>query len=226
MEIFMKNTSIFDIVGPIMIGPSSSHTAGAVRLGLMARKIYNSELKKVVFTLYNSFAKTGKGHGTDKGLLGGIQGFEVDDTRIKEAHEYAQKAGIKYEFRYKDNPDRHPNAVDIEFLNGSEMSISGNSIGGGEIKITAINGFNVDLDGTLPTLLMVYKDKPGMISKVTGFIQEAQINIATLNCDREAKGETATMTICLDSVLPEDIVDKIKNLPDVYLVRNIDVLRK
>ena len=220
----MKYISIFDIVGPTMIGPSSSHTAGAVRLGLLARKIYGEKPESIKFTIYNSFAKTGKGHGTDKGLVGGILGFNVDDSRIKNAYEYAQEINI--EFNRANNANRHPNAVDIEFSGNTPMLISGNSLGAGEIQITGVNSYKVDLRGDFPTLLLIYKDQPGMIWKVTKIIQEKNINIASLNCERVEKGEEAFMSICLDSLLPAEAIDKISEISEIYLVRNFDALEK
>jgi L-serine dehydratase len=222
----MKYTSIFDIVGPVMVGPSSSHTAGAVRIALLAQKIYGEKPAKIIFKLYNSFAKTGYGHGTDNGLVAGVLGFNVDDTRIKKAKELATKENIDFEFKMNDDPNRHPNSVDIEFYGKADMIVSGNSIGAGEVKIFKINDFQVELNGDLPTLLMVYKDRPGIISRVTGFIQETGINVATLNCDRKARGKEASMAICLDSILPENIIKKIRQLPDMYFVRNIEALKK
>jgi L-serine dehydratase len=222
----MKYISLFDIVGPIMVGPSSSHTAGAVRLGFLAGKIYGLKPKKVKFTLYNSFAKTGKGHGTDKGLLGGILGLYVDDIKIRDAYNFADEQNIEYQFQTREDPVRYPNSVDIEFLEPETMKISGDSVGAGEILIKAINGFNVDMNGDYPTILLIYKDKPGMLSKVSAIIQESNVNIASLNCERNAKGKEASMSICLDSVIREHVVEEITQIPDVYWVRSIDRLRK
>jgi L-serine dehydratase len=222
----MKYISIFDIVGPSMVGPSSSHTAGAIRIGLLARKIYGRKPNWVKFTLYNSFAKTGKGHGTDKGLVGGVLGFSVNDEKIKDSFKYAREQGIKIEFEMKEDFSRHPNAVDIKLYNESSMMISGSSLGAGEIQIDGINGFKVDLRGDFPTLLMIYKDQPGMLWKITKFIQDANINIATLHCERKDKGREASTVVCLDSLLPEEIVDKINTTPGIYTVRSIDMLEK
>jgi L-serine dehydratase len=222
----MEYISIFDIIGPVMIGPSSSHTAGAVRLGNLARKILGENPNKVSFTLYNSYAKTGKGHGTDKGLLAGILGLNVDDSRIKFAYEIAKENDLEYKFFYKNSSSRHPNSVDIEFHTPSNITISGDSLGAGEVKITSINGFNVDLRGHLSTLLIVYKDIPGMIWRVTKLLQEKNINIASLKCDRNAKGADASMSICVDETLSNDIIEHLKKLPDVYMVRSIEALEK
>ena len=129
----MKQTSIIDIISPVMVGPSSSHTAGAIRLGLLARNIYHEVPDKVTFKLYNSFARTGKGHGTDKGLLAGVLGLSVDDTRIKDIFHSDIAKSIEYEFQYLDDFNRHPNAVDFIFEGRRNMKISGNSVGAGEI---------------------------------------------------------------------------------------------
>ena len=216
----MKTKGLFDVISPIMIGPSSSHTAGAIRLGLMARTIYNAPIKKVSFTLYNSFAQTGKGHGTDKGLLAGIMGCHVDDVRTKNIFSITD---IEYEFHFAEDLSRHPNSVDIKI--NDDMMISGCSIGAGEIRITEINGFSVNLAGQYHTILLMYKDKPGMISTVSKFVQDRDINIASLHCDRNEKGGVASMYLALDAEPQEEIVDDIKNINDVYFatkVRKLD----
>lgn len=220
----MAYISLFDIAGPTMIGPSSSHTAGAVRLGLFARKIYGKNPKKVKFTLYNSFAQTGKGHGTDKGLIGGVLGFSVEDDRIKDAFSCAESSGIDVDFAYEIDPSKHPNEVDITF--DEQMYVTGASLGAAKISITSIDGFKVDIRGDYPTLILIYKDQPGMIWKVTKFIQDTNINIATLDCARHGRGQEAFMSICLDSVLPEETLNKIKEISSIYYLRNIDILEK
>lgn len=212
----MKTKGLFDVISPIMIGPSSSHTAGAIRLGLMARTIYNAPIKKVSFTLYNSFAQTGKGHGTDKGLLAGIMGCHVDDVRTKNIFSITD---VEYEFHFAEDLSRHPNSVDIKI--NDDMMISGCSIGAGEIRITEINGFSVNLAGQYHTILLMYKDKPGMISTVSKFVQDRDINIASLHCDRNEKGGVASMYLALDAEPQEEIVDDIKNINDVYFVTKV-----
>jgi len=220
----MKQSSLFDIISPIMVGPSSSHTAGAVRLGLLARNIYGLSPKKVTFKLYNSYAKTGKGHGTDKGLLAGVLGFAVDDVRIKDIFNSAEAKEFEYEFEFLEDFNRHPNAVDFIFEGKQKMYISGDSIGAGNVKIKEINRFSVELSGDYNTLIMIYKDRPGVLSKVTGLIQNEKINIASLICDRSAKGEDASMSIGLDSALNYSVVEKIKQIEDLYLVRHVGKL--
>lgn len=207
----MNQKTLFDVISPIMVGPSSSHTAGAIRLGLMARNIYSQPIKKVVFRLYNSFAQTGKGHGTQKGLLAGILGYKVSDNRIK--HIFDITKDIEYSYEYANDIGRHPNSVDIEI--DDKMFITGDSIGAGEIKITSINGFSVGISGNYHTILLIYKDKPGMISTVSNIIQAKNINIASLHCDRNEKGGKASMYIALDTEADESILEQISKIADV-----------
>lgn len=218
----MKQSTIIDIISPIMAGPSSSHTAGAIRLGLMAKNIYNGKIKSVTFRLYNSFALTGKGHGTDKGLLAGLLGLTVDDSRIKNIFNSDIAKQFDYNYEYTQDFNRHPNAVDftIDGENG-RMIISGESVGAGEIAIRKINDFTVKLTGKYNTLLLIYKDVPNMIARVTNAIH---INIASLNCDRYAKGEEASMSICLDGSVDDKVLDFLKNIKNVYFVSYIKKL--
>lgn len=217
----MTQKSLFSVISPIMAGPSSSHTAGAVRLGLMARNIYNKEFKNVKFVLYNSFATTGFGHGTDKGLLAGLLGYTVDDADIKNIFDIVKN--INYSYDYKQDISRHPNSVDI--IIDDSMTISGDSVGAGEIRINNINGFSADIDGTYDTLILTYKDKPGMISTISNIIQKQKINIASLHCDRAAKGGIATMYVALDIPIGDNVIGKIKQIDDVFYAANIRKLK-
>ena len=217
----MKQTSIIDIISPVMVGPSSSHTAGAVRLGLLAKNIYNEIPDKVVFKLYNSYAQTGKGHGTDKGLLAGVLGLSVDDVQIKDIFDSEISKEFQYEFQFYEDFNRHPNAVDIIFEGRRNMVISGNSVGAGEVEITNIDGFSVSLTGKYNTLLLVYKEVPNMISRVTNSLH---VNIASFHCDRSAKGQEASMTICLDGEINQKVVDFLNLIEDVYMIRYIKKL--
>lgn len=220
----MRQSSIIDIISPIMAGPSSSHTAGAVRLGLLARNVYNTKPDKITFKLYNSYAHTGKGHGTDKGLLAGILGFPVDDVRIKNVFETPEAKELNYSFEFLDDFNRHPNAVDFIFEGGLNMTVSGDSIGAGEILLTKINNFSVNLDGKYNTLLVVYEDVPGVISAVTHIIQEDNVNIASLHCDRNGKGKDASMCICVDGELSKRCLNAVSDLKKMYIVRYIKKL--
>lgn len=217
----MKQTSIIDIISPIMVGPSSSHTAGAVRLGLLAKNIYNEKPEKVIFKLYNSYAQTGKGHGTDKGLLAGVLGLGVDDVRIRNIFDSEIAKTIQYEFEYYEDFNRHPNAVDFIFEGKRNMKISGNSVGAGEIEITNIDDFSVNLTGKYNTLLLVYKDVPNMISRVTNSIH---VNIASFHCDRSGKGQDASMCITVDGEINQKVIDFLGLIDDVYMISYIKKL--
>lgn len=220
----MKKSTLFDIISPVMIGPSSSHTAGAVRLGLLAKNIYKNTPKKVVFKLYNSYAHTGKGHGTEKGLLAGVLGLSVDDRRIKNIFESDIAKEIDYSFEYYDNFKYHPNAVEMIFDGENKMFIAGESVGAGEVAIRKIDDFNVKLTGKYNTLILVYKDMPGMISQVTSILQSKNINIASLICDRNAKGKEASMIISIDGNIDSAVVETVEEIPEVYFVSYVEKL--
>lgn len=217
----MKQRSLFDVISPIMTGPSSSHTAGAVRLGLLVKNIYNDMPEKITFKLYNSFAQTGKGHGTDKGLLAGFLGIKVDSESIKSIFDSDLSKQFEYQYEFEQNIDRHPNAVDFIIEGKINLKVSGNSVGAGNVEITKIDDFVTKISGEYNTLLLFYKDKPGMISKVSSLIQKENINIASLDCDRNARGQTASMCICVDGNIPQNVISNIENIEDIYFVRNI-----
>lgn len=220
----MNESSILDIISPIMVGPSSSHTAGAVRIGLLAKNIYKEDIKKVKIVLYNSYAKTGPGHGTDKGLLAGLLGFGVDNTIIKDVFRSSEASKIEYTFEYQESFTRHPNAVDFIFEGALDMSVSAKSVGGGEIVVDKINNFDVHIDGKYDSLVIVVKDALGTISKVTDIIQKNNINIASLNCERTARAQSASCCIALDTSMPEDIINKIERKIKPYLIRYVKKL--
>ena len=162
-----KDYSVFDVVGPNMIGPSSSHTAGAARLGKSASKIAGKPVKEVKFLLHGSFAETYKGHGTDKALVGGILGFDPDDARIKHSFELAKEQGVKFEFIKTDLGENvHPNTVKMEMIleDGSKSSVMGASIGGGNIKLTEMDGLALDFNGARSAVVLEIKDIPGAIA--------------------------------------------------------------
>lgn len=223
-----KAKTLFDVIGPVMIGPSSSHTAGAVRIGYLAGKIFGEKPAKLTFKLYNSFSKTGKGHGTDKGLLGGVLGYDVDNEKIKTAYQEADKLGIDYAFEYLEDYTRHPNSVDVILENDNigKMEISGISVGAGEVAITKIDGYKFNINGDYDTIILIYKDKPGMIYRVTALLQSQNINIASMHCDRKAKGKQASMGLCIDGGISDFVIKELQNIEEVYLIRNIEVLKK
>ncbi len=217
----MAHKTLLDVISPIMVGPSSSHTAGAVRIGLMAREIYGRPIKTVQFRLYNSFATTGKGHGTDKALLAGILGLEVDNTRIKNI--FNEELDVDYSFEFIEDSNKHPNAVRI--IINDEMTIRAESVGSGEISVTNINGFQVNITGRYNSILMIYKDVPGIISKVTDLIQKKNVNIASLLCDRDIKGGNASMYIALDSEIDQDLIAAVEKINSVSFVVGIRKLK-
>lgn len=219
----MKDFSIFDIVGPNMIGPSSSHTAGACKLGKVAHRLMKGEIKQVNFYLHGSFAKTYRGHGTDKALLGGILGFNEDDERIKHSFEIAEERGIVFHFHESDLGEVHPNTVKIEMENqqSEQLTILGSSIGGGNIVITEIDGVKLEFTGDYPTLIIPHTDKPGVIAKVTAILSLYNINIAFMRVYRYNRGKSAFMVIETDNDIDVEILKHIKNveyIANAYLV--------
>lgn len=222
----MSNISVFDIMGPIMIGPSSSHTAGAERLGKAARTICGGEIKSAVFYLHGSFAKTYKGHGTDRALVAGILGMETDDENIKESFAIAEKQGISIRFEEADLGDVHPNTVKIELtkLDDTKMTVTGSSIGGGNIMINNIDGDDVEFSGKFPVIIIRHTDKPGMVSKISLIIALYGINIATLKVGRQTKGQIATTVIESDNVIPSEAVEEIQRINNVSSVRTLGAI--
>lgn len=218
-----KNKTLLDVIGPIMIGPSSSHTAGACRIGLMAGRIFGNSVKNVDFILYNSFAKTGFGHGTQLALLSGVMGLDPDNSLIRNAFKIAQDKGINYSFSYKEDLNVHPNGVDIKFFHeGKEISVSGASLGAGEFSINKINGYKFDLRGDYITLVLIYKDTPGVVYRVANLIQNQNVNIASMHCDRNAKGQVASMGIALDNEVSEYTMQKLSEINDMYFIRKLE----
>lgn len=220
----LKFQSVFDIIGPVMIGPSSSHTAGAVRIGKVVHSIFGEIPDSVTFALYNSFAKTYQGHGTDKALVAGIMGMDTDNPDIKNSLEIAHQRGIKIYWEImKESNAPHPNTVKITVTKGDKkMSITGISIGGGNIQVTELNGFSVSLSMNTPTLIVVHQDVPGMIAQVTDNLSKHNINIAQMTVTRENQGQKAIMIIEVDSRDCQDCVNEIANIPHLYNVNFFD----
>ena len=221
----MSFISVFDVLGPNMIGPSSSHTAGAAAIALLARKMFHYDLKTVEFTLYGSFAQTYKGHGTDRALLGGIMGFSTDDRRIPDSFAIADQSGLSYRFATDcTDTEVHPNTVDILMSddNGHALSVRGESIGGGKVRITRIDQVEVDFTGEYSTLIVIQQDKPGVIAHITRCLSEKNVNIAYMKLYREEKGSTAYSIVESDGVLPGDAAEQIRQNPyvqDVMLIQ-------
>lgn len=213
----MVTRSVFEIIGPMMIGPSSSHTAGAVRIGRFARTVLDERPVSAKIVLYGSFAKTYKGHGTDKALVGGLLGMDTDNESIKEALAIAKKTGLEINLELEESFDLHPNTVGI-FLtgcSGKKVFVEGSSIGGGNILISKINEFEVNIHGRLPALLVEHEDKPGAIGRVTTFLGENGINIAEMKMARTQKGANNFMVIETDHNFSDSILDMIKKLPSI-----------
>lgn len=222
----MNFLSIFDVIGPNMIGPSSSHTAGAVSMALLTRKMCPAPVQKVTFTLYGSFAKTYRGHGTDRALLGGILGFATDDERIRDSFSWAAKYGVEYKYVVDDEaPTEHPNTVDIdvECNNGYCLLVRGESIGGGKVKIVRINQIDVEFTGEYSTLIVKQKDKPGVVTHICQCLSNQNVNIAFMRLFREDKGATAYTVVESDEQIPNDILAEIEKNDKVYELMLIQI---
>lgn len=208
---------VFDIIGPIMIGPSSSHTAGAVRIGLMARKILGEEPVQATIELHGSFAQTYKGHGTDKAIIAGIMGFATDDERIKDALSIADSKGLKYQINTIDLGDAHPNTAVIYLIGeaGRMSKLVGASIGGGNIRITNIDEYDVELTGQYHTLISIHHDRPGVITKVTSILAKYKINVAFMRVSRKSRGAEALMIIEVDEAISDDVLEETKQVRGV-----------
>ncbi len=222
----MANIGIFDVLGPVMIGPSSSHTAGAARLGKIARTIVNQPIKEVTFLLHGSFRETYKGHGTDRALVAGILGMLPDDVRLKDSIAIAESEGITLRFLPADLGQVHPNTVKflITDSNDIQWEILGSSIGGGLIEIYEINGNKVKITGEYPTIITCHDDIPGTVSKISTLFYENKINIAFMTLVRSQKGKDATMTFEIDDSISEEIIDTIKAIDGVNRVILINSL--
>ncbi len=221
--------NVFDIIGPVMIGPSSSHTAGAVRLGRVANKLIdNRKLRKVEITLSGSFTQTYKGHGTDRALLAGIMGYHSYSPEIRDALTIARNQGIDFEFIREDIKGAHPNTARIHYYleDGGEGEMQGASVGGGNILVNQIDGMKVEFNGENNTILVMHRDKPGVIAAVTQLMhwEYAELNISSFHLSRQRKGGDAIMTIEIDGQPPENLVGVIRNIENVsnaILVRRI-----
>lgn len=207
----MAEYSAFDVLGPIMVGPSSSHTAGACRIGKTALKICPKGWKSVEFLLHGSFAHTYKGHGTDRALVGGIMGYETDDARIRNSFEIAKEAGIDYKFKTVDLGEKyHPNTVKIVFhYDDHDEYVIGSSIGGGAIVIVDINGIEVHFRGEYPTILLKYPEQQGVVANVSKFLSDAKYNIESINTQKDRLKNIVTLTVEIDKPLTEELKKEI-----------------
>lgn len=198
--------NLFDIVGPVMVGPSSSHTAGAVRIGFVSRRLLGEPVKKAELLLYGSFLATGKGHGTDRALVAGLLGMRPDDERVPFSFEEAEKAGMEISFGKASLKEAHPNSVVLNLTgaSGKRMEILAASLGGGRMEICTLDGMEVDFCAEYPTMLVRNVDKPGCVATVTTMLSELGINIATLQLYRSSRGGSAAMVVECDREVPEE----------------------
>lgn len=222
----MAFISVFDVIGPNMVGPSSSHTAGAASIALLTKKMIGEKVKRIRFTLYGSFAQTYKGHGTDRALVGGILGFETDDERIRDSFELAREAGLDFSFECSadDDDDLHPNTVDMEVegVSGRVLYVRGESLGGGKVRLTRINGVKVYFTGEFHALIVIQRDYPGVVAGVTSVLSRYGVNIAYLRVFREEKGGLAYTIVESDEEITERAVEEMKKNPaieDIMLVK-------
>ncbi|MBH0161024.1 L-serine ammonia-lyase, iron-sulfur-dependent subunit beta [Fictibacillus sp. 26RED30] len=218
----MKYKSVFDIIGPIMIGPSSSHTAGAARIGRVARSLFGRKPKYATISFYGSFAKTYRGHGTDVAIVGGILDYDTFDTRIVDALTIAKQEGIEVKMTAEDAITDHPNTARVIIGDDDDkIEVVGISIGGGKIEITELNGFVLRLSGNHPALLIVHNDKYGAIAGVANILAKHEINIGHMEVSRKEKGKEALMVIEIDQNADEIIINELNSLPIVQQVVKI-----
>ena len=204
--------SIFDILGPVMVGPSSSHTAGAARIGMIARQLFGRQPEKAAVYLHGSFAATGKGHGTDKALIAGLLGMKPDDMRIPNSFEAAKEAGMEFTIEPKDIKEAHPNTAQIimEAEGVNTMKIQAYSIGGGRIRVCKLDGIDVNFSGESNTLIIRNADEPGRIKEVATALSDAQINIATMQVFRDKRGGYAVMVVETDQIVPKEAMEALE----------------
>jgi L-serine dehydratase len=213
--------SLLDIIGPVMVGPSSSHTAGACRIGLLARGLVGGTPQRALLELHGSFARTGEGHGTDKALAGGLLGFRPDDARIREALEIAEREGLDFKFdKTTLSDDAHPNSVRVTVSRGDTTVVTvGESLGAGRVRLREIDGYPVDVSGSYHTVVLTAEDRPGSIAAIAGVLADDRINIATLRVSRSARGGDAFMVIECDDAVGDEVADDVRRLGWVHWVR-------
>lgn len=218
-EFYVKYQSVFDIIGPVMIGPSSSHTAGAARIGRAARSLFGRKPEKAIVTLYGSFAKTHKGHGTDVAIIGGILDFDTYDNRIIDSLVIAKDLNIDYQFILSEEETEHPNTarIHLEDQHGV-IEVVGVSVGGGKADITEINGFKLKVSGIAPSLIVVHEDRFGVIASIANVLGYNEINIGYMEVARKEKGSLALMVMETDQSIHESVINDIKKLPYIKQV--------
>ena len=216
--------NIFDMMGPVMVGPSSSHTAGAARIGNMGRTLLGEEVARADIGLYGSFAETGYGHGTDRALLAGLLGMKPDDLRIPNAYEEANCAGMAYSFRTVELRDAHPNTALLELTgkSGKQLTLQASSIGGGAIVVNKIDGIDVNFTGDFNTLIVRNQDESGSVAAITSILSQVHINVANMSVNRHRRGGDALMVIETDQHIKPRQVEFLSELPGILSVTYYD----
>ena len=216
--------NIFDMMGPVMVGPSSSHTAGAARIGNMGRTLLGEEVARADIGLYGSFAETGYGHGTDRALLAGLLGMKPDDLRIPNAYEEANRAGMAYSFRTVELRDAHPNTALLELTgkSGKKLTLQASSIGGGAIVVNKIDGIDVNFTGDFNTLIVRNQDESGSVAAITSILRQVHINVANMSVNRHRRGGDALMVIETDQHIKPRQVEFLSELPGILSVTYYD----
>lgn len=216
--------NIFDMMGPVMVGPSSSHTAGAARIGNMGRTLLGEEVARADIGLYGSFAETGYGHGTDRALLAGLLGMKLDDLRIPNAYEEANRAGMAYSFRTVELRDAHPNTALLELTgkSGKQLTLQASSIGGGAIVVNKIDGIDVNFTGDFNTLIVRNQDESGSVAAITSILSQVHINVANMSVNRHRRGGDALMVIETDQHIKPRQVEFLSELPGILSVTYYD----
>ena len=217
--------NIFDIMGPIMIGPSSSHTAGAARIGRVARRLLGVQPVKATILLHGSFAATGQGHGTDKALVSGLLDFAPDDPRLPDAFELAKEAGMEVTLGNIDLPGAHPNTALLSLAgpNGETLEVRGASLGGGRVRVEAIDGLECSFTGDLPTLIIRNEDRPGQVAEVAGALSRRKVNIATMQLYRDMRGGLAVLVIESDQHIDPAVVQELRALDVIVRVTYLNM---
>ncbi len=216
---------IFDIIGPVMVGPSSSHTAGAVRIGYISRRLMGEQISSAQILLYGSFLDTGRGHGTNKALVAGLLGMKPDDMRIPDSLKLADKAGIKITFGKSTLKEGHPNSVQLILtsVTGKTLEVVGESIGGSRINIAQIDGITTNFSGDYPTLVVHNLDQPGHVAEVTSMLSHKCVNIASMQLYRSNRGGNAVMVVECDQEIPADGIEWLKRVEGIEKVTYLSV---
>jgi L-serine dehydratase len=216
--------SLLDIIGPVMVGPSSSHTAGACRIGLLGRSLVGGTPHDARLELHGSFARTGEGHGTDKALVGGLLGFRPDDERLRTALDIADREGLAYRIEKTTvADDAHPNTVRMTLKrDATEVEVVGESLGAGRVRLTRIDGFPVEVSGALWTIVLVARDQPGSVARICGILADEGVNLATMRVTRKERGGDAFMVLELDDPPSDPALSQIRRLEWVQLARSLE----